>query len=74
MRVRSRAAPIPTSTAYRPGRSRRWSIRTRALTKANGYMGMVALVEVLSITSEANVNWTEAASQAFWDPLVEDGA
>ena len=74
MRVRSRAAPIPTSTAERAGRSRRWTTRTRAPIRANGFTGMVALVGVLSITDLLNVNRTGSASQALWDPLFEDTA
>ncbi len=74
MRVRSRAAPIPTSAAERAGRSRRWITRTRALIKANGFTDMVPLAGVLSITNALNENRTGGASQALWDPMMEDAA
>jgi hypothetical protein len=35
---------------------------------------MVALAGVLSITNALNENRTQGASQALWDPLVEDAA
>lgn len=74
MRVRSRAAPIPTFAAERAGRNRRWTTRTRAPIRANGFMYMVALAGVLSIRNALNVNRTGGASQALWDPLVEDAS
>ena len=72
VRVRSPAAPIPNFAPERAGRSRRRTARTRAPIRANGFMGMVALAGVLSITNALNVNRTGGASQALWNPLLED--